>query len=89
MYGQIATVAFVGVEAKPVEVQVRISGGGHVFAVVGLPDKAVAESRERVRNALHAVGLGLPFKHITAKVAIFLEIFGLKCRPLCTHCAER
>ena len=45
MYGQIATVAFVGIEAKPVEVQVRISSGAHVFAVVGLPDKAVAESR--------------------------------------------
>src|SRR5204863_704222 len=69
MYGQIATVAFVGIEAKPVEVQVRISGGGHVFAIVGLPDKAVAESRERVRNALHAVGLGLPFKHITVNLA--------------------
>ena len=48
MYGQISTVAFVGIEAKPVEVQVRISGGKHVFAIVGLPDKAVAESRERV-----------------------------------------
>jgi magnesium chelatase family protein len=69
MYGQISTVAFVGIEAKPVEVQVRISGGKHVFAVVGLPDKAVAESRERVRNALHAVGLGLPFKHITVNLA--------------------
>ena len=69
MYGQISTVAFVGIEAKPVEVQVRISGGQHVFAVVGLPDKAVAESRERVRNALHAVGLGLPFKHITVNLA--------------------
>ena len=65
MYGQISTVAFVGIEAKPVEVEVRISGGGPIFAIVGLPDKAVAESRERVRNALHAVGLGLPFKHIT------------------------
>src|SRR4249919_572245 len=69
MYGQVATVAFVGIEAKPVEVQVRISGGGHVFMLVGLPDKAVAESRERVRNALHAVGLGLPFKHITVNLA--------------------
>jgi magnesium chelatase family protein len=69
MYGQIATVAFVGIEAKPVEVQVRISSGGPVFAVVGLPDKAVAESRERVRNALHAVGLGLPYKHITVNLA--------------------
>ena len=35
MYGQISTVAFVGIEAKPVEVQVRISGGKHVFAIVG------------------------------------------------------
>src|SRR5262245_65586110 len=69
MYGQSSTVAFVGIEAKPVEVQVRISGGKHVFAIVGFPDKAVAESRERVRNALHAVGLGLPFKHITVNLA--------------------
>jgi magnesium chelatase family protein len=69
MYGQVSTVAFVGVEAKPIEVQVRISSGGHVFAIVGLPDKAVAESRERVRNALHAVGLGLPWKHITVNLA--------------------
>src|SRR3989442_10722103 len=69
MYGQIATVAFVGIEARPVEVQVRISSGQHVLAIVGLPDKAVAESRERVRNALHAVGLGLPFKHITVNLA--------------------
>jgi len=69
MYGSIATVAFVGVEARPVEVQVRISPGQQAFAIVGLPDKAVAESRERVRNALHAVGLGLPYKHITVNLA--------------------
>lgn len=69
MYGQIATVAFVGVEARAVEVQARISSGAHVFAIVGLPDKAVAESRERVRNALHAIGLGLPYKHITLNLA--------------------
>jgi magnesium chelatase family protein len=69
MYGQISTLAFVGIEARPVEVQVRISAGRHMFAIVGLPDKAVAESRERVRNALHAVGLGLPFRHITVNLA--------------------
>src|ERR1044072_8321222 len=69
MYGQIATVAFVGIEAKPVEVRVRISSGGPVFGVVGLPDKAVAESSERVRNALHAVGLGLPYRHVTVNLA--------------------
>lgn len=69
MYGQIATVAFVGVEARPVEVQVRITPGAAAFSIVGLPDKAVAESRERVRNALHAVGLGLPYKHLTVNLA--------------------
>ena len=69
MYGTIATVAFVGVEARPVDVQVRITPGASAFMIVGLPDKAVAESRERVRNALHAVGLGLPFKHITVNLA--------------------
>jgi len=69
MYGQISTVAFVGVEARAVEVQVRITPGSPTFAIVGLADKAVAESRERVRNALHAVGLGLPYKHLTVNLA--------------------
>ncbi len=69
MYGQISTLAFVGIDARAVEVQVRITPGAPAFAIVGLPDKAVAESRERVRNALHAVGLGLPFKHITVNLA--------------------
>src|SRR5215470_8212761 len=69
MYGTIATVAFVGVEARPVEVQVRVTPGRQTFAIVGLPDKAVAESSERIRNALHAVGLGLPYKHITVNLA--------------------
>ena len=69
MYGQISTLAFIGIEARVVEVQVRISPGQQAFAIVGLPDKAVAESRERVRNALHAIGLGLPYKHITVNLA--------------------
>lgn len=69
MYGQISTLAFIGIEARPVEVQVRVTPGQQAFHIVGLPDKAVAESRERVRNALHAVGLGLPFKHITVNLA--------------------
>ncbi|MEW5963411.1 MAG: YifB family Mg chelatase-like AAA ATPase [Pseudomonadota bacterium] len=69
MYSQISTLAFIGVEARPIEVQVRITPGAAAFSIVGLPDKAVAESRERVRNALHAVGLGLPFKHLTVNLA--------------------
>lgn len=69
MYGQISTLALVGIEARPVEVQVRMTPGKRHIAIVGLPDKAVAESRERVRSALHAVGLGLPHKHITINLA--------------------
>ncbi|HRK19565.1 MAG TPA: YifB family Mg chelatase-like AAA ATPase [Hyphomicrobiaceae bacterium] len=69
MYAQMSTLAFVGIEARPVEVQVRITPGAPTFAIVGLPDKAVAESRERVRNALHAVGLGMPYKHLTVNLA--------------------
>src|SRR5271168_4246669 len=51
------------------KVQVHVTSGAVAFAIVGLPDKAVAESRERVRNAPHAVGLGLPYKHITVNLA--------------------
>ncbi len=66
----IYTVAFQGIEAREVDVQVHIgdSGGGQ-FNVVGLADKAVAESRERVRAALAAIGLALPFKRITVNLA--------------------
>ena len=67
MVAHIETVAFQGVEARPVDVQVHIAGGVVGFAVVGLGDKAVAESRERVRAALSAIGLGLPAKRITVK----------------------
>ena len=51
------------------DVQVQVSPGLPAFAIVGLPDKAVAESRERVRAALHAVGLALPARHITVNLA--------------------
>ena len=68
-YGTVSTVAFVGVEARAVEVQARTTPGKKAFIIVGLPDKAVAESRERVRNALHAVGLGMPYKHLTINLA--------------------
>jgi len=66
----IYTVAFQGIEAREVDVQVHIGEGGNgQFNVVGLADKAVAESRERVRAALAAIGLALPFKRITVNLA--------------------
>ena len=66
----IYTVAFQGIEAREVDVQVHVgdSGGGQ-FNIVRFADKAVAESHERVRAALTAIGLALPFKHITANLA--------------------
>ncbi len=69
MTTRVATVAFEGIEARPVDVQVLVMPGSVVFTVVGLPDKAVAESRERVRAALVASGLALPAKRITINLA--------------------
>jgi magnesium chelatase family protein len=66
----IYTVSFQGIEARDVDVQVHVgeSGGGQ-FNIVGLADKAVAESKERVRAALAAIGLALPYKRITVNLA--------------------
>jgi magnesium chelatase family protein len=69
MVVRVATVAFQGIEARPVDVQVQITNGAVVFNVVGLGDKAVAESRARVRSALTASGLALPAKRITVNLA--------------------
>jgi magnesium chelatase family protein len=69
MVARVATLAFEGVEARPVDVQVQIANGTVGFTVVGLGDKAVAESRERVRAALNASGLALPAKRITVNLA--------------------
>lgn len=69
MVVRVETIAFEGVEARPVDVQVQISNGAVAFSVVGLADKAVAESRERVRAALNASGLALPARRITVNLA--------------------
>lgn len=70
MLASIATVAFEGVDARRVDVQVQqIAAGEGSFAIVGLPDKAVAESRERVRGAFAGIGLALPNRRIIANLA--------------------
>ncbi|HTR18045.1 MAG TPA: YifB family Mg chelatase-like AAA ATPase [Acetobacteraceae bacterium] len=66
---RIRSFAFSGIETVPVEVQVQISGGLPAFLVVGLPDKAVGEARERVRAALTAMGLSLPPKRVLINLA--------------------
>lgn len=69
MVTRVSTVAFEGVEARSVDVQVLISSGSIMFTIVGLPDKAVSEARERVRAALASSGLSLPPKRITINLA--------------------
>ncbi|MBU6235201.1 MAG: YifB family Mg chelatase-like AAA ATPase [Alphaproteobacteria bacterium] len=69
MVSSVHTVAFSGIDVLPIEVQVQLASGLPAFTIVGLPDKAVGESRERVRGALHAMGLSLPAKRITVNLA--------------------
>lgn len=69
MVAHVRTVAFQGVEAVPVDVQVMVAPGKVGMQIVGLPDKAVAESRERVQAALHASGLAMPAKRVTINLA--------------------
>ena len=69
MVSRVRTVAFQGIEAVPVDVQVMVAPGKVGMHIVGLPDKAVAESRERVQAALHASGLSMPAKKVTINLA--------------------
>jgi magnesium chelatase family protein len=65
----VSTVAYLGLEARPVEVQCQVAPGMPGFHLVGLPDKAVGESRQRVQAALASLGLSLPPKRITVNLS--------------------
>ncbi len=69
MVARVQTVAFQGIETLPVEVQAHIAPGLPAFSIVGLPDKAVAESRERVRSALASMGVAIPAKRVIINLA--------------------
>ncbi|HWW49131.1 MAG TPA: YifB family Mg chelatase-like AAA ATPase [Xanthobacteraceae bacterium] len=69
MVQRVSTVAFEGIEARAVDVQIQVAPGLPAFTIVGLPDKAVSEARERVRAALLASGLALPARRITVNLA--------------------
>jgi magnesium chelatase family protein len=69
MTAHVNTVAFQGIDVLDIDVQVQMASGLPAFTLVGLPDKAVAESRERVRAALSAMGLALPGGRITINLA--------------------
>ncbi len=69
MVAQVETVAFIGLSAKAVKVQVQLSSGLPAFTIVGLPDKAVAESRERVNAALRSLNLSPPTQRVTVNLS--------------------
>ncbi len=69
MHASIKTVSFIGISAIEIDVQIQIINGLPAFSIVGLPDKAVAESRERIRACLFSLGISLPPKRITVNLA--------------------
>lgn len=69
MVARTYTVAFEGVEARLVEVQCAVSAGLPSFSIVGLPNKAVTEAKERVRAALTSLSIALPAKRITINLS--------------------
>ena len=69
MVARVNTVAFRGIDVLDDDVQVQMASGLPAFTIVGLPDKAVSEARERVRAALNSIGLALPPKRITVNLA--------------------
>ena len=69
MQASIKTVSFIGISTIEIEVQIQMLNGIPAFTIVGLPDKTVAESRERIRACLFSMGLSLPSKRITVNLA--------------------
>ncbi len=70
MHSKVITASIFGIDAWPVEVEVDITSRGlpH-FSVVGLPDTAVKESKDRIRAALKNIGFNIPLKQITVNLA--------------------
>lgn len=69
MFSKIHSTGLFGMEAYPVEVETDISGGLPLFDIVGLPDKSVSESRNRVRSAVKNCGFDFPAGRITVNLA--------------------
>jgi magnesium chelatase family protein len=69
MQARVHTIAFKGLDVLDVDLQVQISSGMPAFTIVGLPDKTIAESKERVRAAFQSIGISVPAKRITVNLA--------------------
>jgi magnesium chelatase family protein len=66
---KVSTVAFCGIDAQKIDVQVHVGPGLPVFSIVGLPDKSIGEAKERIRAVFNTIGLNLPSKRITINMA--------------------
>ncbi|WP_299816504.1 YifB family Mg chelatase-like AAA ATPase [uncultured Jannaschia sp.] len=69
MLARTTTVAFEGLEARPVDVQCAVTPGLPGFSIVGLPDKAVSEAKDRIRTALSELGIALPSRKVTVNLS--------------------
>lgn len=69
MFASVTSAALVGVVPRPVRVEAHVSGRKEAFALVGLPDTAVREARERVRSAIAATGHRFPMRRVTVNLA--------------------
>ncbi len=69
MFAAVTSIALVGVEPRPVRVEVHVGGGKQSFQLVGLPDTAVREAKERVRSAVLSSGYRFPFRRLTVNLA--------------------
>jgi magnesium chelatase family protein len=69
MFSAVTSAALVGVDPSPVRVEVHVSNGKQLFSLVGLPDAAVREARERVRSAVLASGHRFPSRRVTVNLA--------------------
>ena len=72
MVATIKTFSFIGIEVVEVDVQVKITSGFSGFSIVGLPDKSVGESKERVIAALSSTGLSLPIKKLPSILLLLI-----------------
>ena len=69
MFAEVLSGAVLGIEARLIDVQIDVSGGLPTFQIVGLPEKEVSESRERIRSAIKNCGLSFPAGRVTANLA--------------------
>jgi hypothetical protein len=78
MLAKIYSAVLYGVDARQIEVEIDLSQGLPLLSIVGLPDLAVKESRDRVRSAIKNTGFHFPVKRVTVNLPFSRIYRGLK-----------